>query len=123
MYVKTIAIGRLTKDPAEGLKEITKNGEKTMVCNFSIACNPVPGGETEFYNCSVWRAQAENLAKYMGKGQLILIEGWPKEKEWEDASGKHSRLEMQVQNIKFLEKGSKVGAPEPTVAAGEEPPF
>lgn len=123
MYVHMVAIGRLTRDPAEDLKEV--GAEKKTVCNFSIACNPIPGGDAVFYNCSAWDAQATNLAKYMGKGQLICVEGWPKPRTYEDKDGNTQHTtEFQVKNIKFLEKGSKMGgAAIEAAATGDEVPF
>lgn len=61
--------GNLTHTPV--LSE-TKTGKS--ICRFSVAVNK-PTGEVQFFNCTAWENNAENIAKYFSKGDPILIEG------------------------------------------------
>ena len=75
MLNKTMLIGRLTKDPE--LKR-TPNGIATL--RFTLAVNRTvtssKGEKTaDFINCIAWRAQAENMAKYLKKGSQVLVDG------------------------------------------------
>lgn len=66
---KVILIGRLTRDP-----DLRNVGNNIPVCRFSLAVDRpyrANGGQGEatadFFNIVVWRAQAENCAKYLQK--------------------------------------------------------
>lgn len=67
-------IGRLTRDP-----ELRTTASGIANCRFSIAVDGRPGanGEphTDFINIVVWRAQAENVAKYCTKGSQVGVTG------------------------------------------------
>jgi single-strand DNA-binding protein len=106
MYAKFVAVGRLTANPADNLRKINHGGEEVSVCNFTIACDADKAdGETDFYECSVWRRQAETLAQYMEKGKLILVEGRPHVENWEKDGVKHSKTKYSITTIKFLDRG------------------
>ena len=63
-------IGRMTKDP-----EIKVVNSK-MLCRFSIAVKRVyQKDKTDFFNCSLWGKQAEFVADYCKKGELVSIVG------------------------------------------------
>lgn len=112
MYAKFIAVGRLTADPAEGLKKIQRDGDEVSVCNFTIACDAdTANGQTDFYDCVAWRKQAENLATYMEKGKAIMVEGRPHVRTWEKDGVKQYKTEYQIQTIKFIERGKGKDAP------------
>ena len=68
MLNNCVIIGRITKDP-----ELKKTQSGVSFIRFTLAVNRSfkdDSGETQadFINCIAWRAQAENLAKYMRKG-------------------------------------------------------
>ena len=67
-----ILVGRLTRDPE---LRTTPNGIAT--CQISLAINGVPNanGErtTDFINVTVWRRQAENVAKYCSNSNASLL--------------------------------------------------
>lgn len=64
-------IGRLTKDV-----EVKQGNNGKAYAKVSIAIDR-PGNEktTDFPRVTIFGTQAENLAKYQGKGSLIAIEG------------------------------------------------
>ena len=96
--------GRITKDLT---LEHTKSG--TAVCQFSIATNRqiTRDGEkqVDFINCVVWNKQAENLAKYQSKGNLIGIQGQLRVDNYETNGEKKHKTYVLCENIEFL--GSK----------------
>lgn len=64
---QVVLIGRLTKDVE------LKQG-RTPYCKVSLAIDRQTEG-TDFPRVTIFGKQAENLAKYQGKGSLIAIEG------------------------------------------------
>lgn len=66
---KVVLIGRLTRDVE--LKE-GQSGKK--YANVSIAINRSTDG-TDYPLVKVFGSQAENLAKYSGKGEMVAVEG------------------------------------------------
>ena len=105
---KVILVGRLVKDP-----ELKRTNADIPVVQFAIAVNRTysRNGErqADFINCVAWRNLAENLAKFMRKGNQIGIEGQLQVRNYEDANGaKRYVTEVICENIHFLEsKGSR----------------
>lgn len=100
---KVILIGRLTKDP-----ELRKTPTDVSVVQFTIAVNHAfqQNGErqADFINCIAWRAQAENLARYIKKGGQIAVEGSIQTRSFDDANGVRKYVtEVVCSQITFLE--------------------
>ena len=101
---KVVLIGRLTRDP-----ELRYTGNNTPVASFSLAVNRNYSNqqgerEADFINIVVWRKQAENLAKYQGKGSLIAVEGAYRTDSYTDDIGKTQyRNYVLATNIEYLE--------------------
>lgn len=95
--------GRLTRDP-----ELRYTGNNIPVATFSLATNrPVTrDGErvADFINCIVWNKQAENLAKYQSKGNLIAVEGNIRTDSYKDKDGNtRYKTYVLVNTIEYLE--------------------
>lgn len=97
-------MGRLTADP--DLKSTT-NGNS--VCSFTIAVdrkykNANGEREADFIRCQAWRATAENISKYFGKGSKIAVTGRLQARSWEDNDGKRQyATEVVVEGFEFCE--------------------
>jgi single-strand DNA-binding protein len=65
-----VLMGNLTRDP-----EFTETQSGKQVCKFSIAVSRDFEEGTDFFNCTAWGKQAENINKYFCKGKKILIKG------------------------------------------------
>ncbi len=111
---KCILIGNLTKDP--DLKTLPSSG--TSVCNFTVAvtrrfANQQGEREVDFIPVVVWRAQAENCAKYLRKGSQVAVWGSIQTRSYE-AQDKTRRYvtEIVAEEVKFLSR---------TVGKGDEP--
>jgi len=106
---KIILLGRLTKDVELRYTKSTNNA----VASFSIAVNRtfVKQGEerqADFFNVVAWNSLAENISKYVSKGQQIAILGRLETRTWEDGQGiKHYVTEVIAEEVNFLGKPKK----------------
>ncbi len=139
---KVVLIGRLTRDP-----DLRYPSSNVPVANFTIAVNRPfenQNGErvADFINIIVWRKQAENVKKYIGKGSLVAVEGRIQTRNYEGQDGKRVYVtEVVADSVQFLESrsqsqnraGGSFGMddpmgpmdemPQPTTNIEEEDPF
>lgn len=105
MLNKVILMGRLTRDP-----ELKSTPTGASVVSFSLAVerNFARQGEqrqTDFINCVAWRNQAEFLAKYFAKGQLLALSGNLQTRQYDDKDGKRVYVtEVVVDELHFAER-------------------
>ena len=99
--------GNLARDPES--REVTSNGRLTTVVNFTIAvsrhfkkADGTKDKDTTFIACEAWDTGAETIAKYVKKGDPILVNGSLKTETWEKDGQKHSRTKVRVQNFDKL---------------------
>ena len=87
----------------------------TAVGSFSIAVNEKYKDKetTSFFNVTVWGKQAENCAKYIGKGSKVLIEGNLKQDTWEKDGQKHQMVKINAQRVEFIGKPKEKTQGEP----------
>lgn len=110
---KAILIGRLTKEP-----ELKATQSGVSVCTFTIAVDrrfKQDGQPTaDFIPIVVWRAQADNCAKYLSKGSQVGIVGSIQNRPYEDKNGnKRLITEITADEVQFI--GSKPNEPENAV--------
>lgn len=104
MLNRVVLVGRLVADP-----ELRYTPAGHAVANFRLAVNrPFKNeqgeSEADFINAVAWRKQAENLANYQKKGNLIGIDGRLQSRSYEDKDGKMVYItEVLVESIQFLE--------------------
>lgn len=70
MFNKVMYCGRIATD-----LNIRKSKNDKSYLFFNLAVSRTNGDKTDFINCVVWNAKAENLVKYQSKGNLIIVEG------------------------------------------------
>ncbi|MBS4022062.1 MAG: single-stranded DNA-binding protein [Dethiobacter sp.] len=104
MLNRIVLIGRLTKDPE--LRYTPANG--VAVTSFTLAVNrrfKQPGQqEADFVPIVVWKQQAENCAKYLGKGSLVAVDGRLQIRSYEDKEGQRKTFsEVVADSVQFLE--------------------
>ena len=105
---KVILIGNLTKDP-----ELSETSSGVAFCKFSIAVNrPFANAdgdrETDFFNITTWREQAETCAKYLAKGKKVCVVGSLQNRSYEDKSGvKRTVTDVVASEIEFLSARSE----------------
>ena len=113
MLNRVILVGRLTRDP-----ELRRtNTNDTPVATFTIAVdnkmkNPDGTRGTTFLNCVVWNQQADNVAKFCRKGNLVGVDGSLVQRNYDRKDGtKATVIEVRCDSVTFLEpKGSKEAA-------------
>lgn len=103
MINRIILVGRLVADP-----ELRYTPAGIPVCKFRLAVNRIFKNEGEqqadFINCIAWRKQAENIANYMKKGNLVGIDGRIETGSFEGQDGKRVyTFEVVAESIQFLE--------------------
>lgn len=100
---KAIFIGNLTRDPQ--LRSVNTPSGAASVCDLSIAINERSGTQTKttYAQVTVWRAQAENCARYLSKGKKIAAWGSVAAVPYQGRDGNwRAQLEMQAEEVKFL---------------------
>ncbi len=104
MLNKIILIGRLTRDV-----ELRHTQQGIAVANFTLAVNrKYNRDETDFINIVVWRAHAENCAKYIGKGSLVAVEGRLEIRKYQDKEGNNRyATEVVADDVRFLSTKSE----------------
>lgn len=115
MINRVVLVGRLTKDPE---LRYTPNGIAS--CRFTVAVNRTFNKEGEekqadFIQCVAWRKQAENLANFMKKGNLIGLEGKIQTGSYEGQDGKRVyTTDIVADSIQFLEPRNSTGGAQST---------
>ena len=94
---KVILMGRLTKDPV--LKEGTMK-----VASFTLAVDRINKDKPDFIDCKAFRVTAEQLAKWVKKGQRVLVEGKWHTDSYDTENGKRYVNECIVDRFEFVEK-------------------
>ncbi len=100
---KAIFIGNLTRDPL--LRSVNTSNGAVSVCDLPIAINERRGGQakTTYAQVTVWRAQAENCARYLSKGKKIAAWGAVNAVPYQGRDGNwRAQLAMQAEEVKFL---------------------
>ena len=126
-YNRIILVGRLTRDP-----ELRATPDGTSVVRFAIAVNrPVrPGAEeqVDYFDIVAFRQLADNVANYVTKGRLVLVEGKLQTRSYTDREGNRRKAyEVIADTVRFLER-PREGEPEAGVdmpasaAAAPAPP-
>ncbi|MBU0437788.1 single-stranded DNA-binding protein [Staphylococcus succinus] len=104
MINRVVLVGRLTKDP-----EFRTTPSGVNVANFTLAVNRTftnAQGEREadFINVIVFRKQAENVNKYLSKGNLAGVDGRMQSRSYENKEGQRVFVtEVVADNVQFLE--------------------
>lgn len=94
-------IGRLTRDP-----EVRYSANNTAVASFTLAIDDVVNGEkrTNFIPITVFGKQAENIEKYLGKGNLCAVNGKLQTGSYTNSEGvKIKTTDIIANRVKFLE--------------------
>ncbi len=103
MYNKVILQGRLVKDPEE------KIAGETRIAKFTIATDSGYGDKkkSEFTDCVAFGKTAEIVAKYVPKGNLLLVEGRLQTSNWEHEGKKYYKTEVIVEKAVLQPKGDQ----------------
>lgn len=105
---KVILIGNLGADP-----ELKYLPSGQAVCEIRIATtfdfkdkNDQKQERTEWNRVVVWGKSAENVSKYLRKGQQTYIEGRLQTRSWDGPDGKKNyTTEIMAEQVVFLNQG------------------
>ncbi|HFU4465209.1 TPA: single-stranded DNA-binding protein [Streptococcus suis] len=120
MFNKVILTGRLTK-----AIEIKKTPAGKSVASFQLAIerrykNQAGEKLTDFHDCVIWDALAENLAKWTGKGSLIGVIGRLEKRSYQNQQGQRVTIsEVIVEEYNLLDYRQR----EEALESLEEPPL
>jgi single-strand DNA-binding protein len=102
---RAILIGRLTKEP-----ELKATASGVSVCTFTLAVDrrfKQEGPEADFIPVVVWRAQAENCAKYLHKGSQASVCGSIQTRSYDNKNGNKVHItEIVADEVQFLSSKS-----------------
>ena len=86
---KIIVTGNLTKDA-----ELRYTANDKAYSKFCIANNEGYGEnqKTNFFNCTLWGKSAENLNRFLTKGQKVLITGKVEINDYKDKEGVERKI-------------------------------
>lgn len=95
---KVVLIGRMTKDAQLGY---TSNTQKA-VAKFTLAVDRINEG-TDFINCTAFGKQAENIEKFVKKGNRLAVAGRIQTGSYEKDGQKIYTTDIIVENAEFIE--------------------
>ena len=115
MINRVVLVGRLTRDP-----ELRHTQSNIANLRFTVAVNRQfanQNGErqADFINCVAWRAQAENMARFLRKGSLIGVEGRIETGSFQGQDGQtRYTTDVIADSVQFLEprNAQSGGAPQ-----------
>ncbi|MBQ7978033.1 MAG: single-stranded DNA-binding protein [Clostridia bacterium] len=118
---KVFLIGNLTRDP-----EMTTTNSGIQMCRFGIAVNRNFANaegvrETDFFNITAWRSNAERCGKYLHKGNKVAIQGNIQVRNYESNGEKRTSVDIIVDEIEFLTPRSSEGGSAPFEASEPAP--
>lgn len=104
--------GNLTRD-----SELRKTASGMSILVFGVAVNDrrknQSTGEWEDYpnyvDCTLFGNRAEALEPYLNKGVKVAVDGKLHWSQWEDNGVKRSKLQVNVENVDLMSKGSGQG--------------
>jgi len=123
-YNRIILVGRLTRDP-----ELRATPDGISVVRFALAVDRgMRAGEerqTDFFDIVAFRQLADNVANYVTKGRLVLVEGKLQTRSYTDREGNRRKAyEVVADNVRFLERireGEPEAGADVPAAAGTAP--
>lgn len=112
-------VGRLVKDP-----ELRRTSNGNAITNFTLAISESKEN-TDFIDCKAFKQNAENLANYKKKGDLIGVSGKIKKDVWRDQNGTtQSRTYVIANYIEYLANAkANEGQPQPQQNFSNQPSF
>lgn len=102
-----ILYGRITADPAV---KYTQSNKAT--CRFTLAVNRMTEG-ADFIRCVAWEKVAENMGKYVRKGDRLLVNGSITTGSYEKDGKKVYTTDVTARTIQFLDMHKRDGGFKP----------
>ena len=106
---RVVISGNLTSDP-----ELRQTAGGLPVLGFSVAVNDRRKNQStdewedypNFVDCTMFGSRAASVAKYLGKGAKVAMEGKLRWSQWENDGQKRSKLEVIVDELEFMSRSN-----------------
>lgn len=100
---RVVLVGRITKDV-----KLSYTQSNIAVASFTVAVNRPYSNEdgnkeADFIQCVAWRKQAENMEKYVHKGDMLGIDGRISTRSYDTDDGTKYVTEVVCDSVTFLE--------------------
>lgn len=104
---QVVLIGRAGNNPAEDMRT-TQSGSTVTEVRLAVNRPKDKSGNTvtDWIGCQFWNRQAEVLAEYVKKGDLISVTGAVRIDSWEKEGEKRQKLYVFGENFQMLESRS-----------------
>lgn len=118
---RIIVMGRIVNDI-----ELKKTQSGVEVCSFKVACDrdfkSADGKkECDFIPVVAWRNTASFLAKYFGRGRMVVVDGKLQSRQWTDKNNnKRTEWEIQAENVYFADSKQSNGGGQSNGVAAQE---
>lgn len=106
---KVILMGRLTQEP-----DLRQSQGGNSYVRFTLAVNRRGKDETDFISCALFGQRAEALAKYVTKGQRILVCGHINVDSYDDNGQRRYNTTVIIDDWEFCEKKQDTEARQPS---------
>ena len=120
MLNQVVLVGRLTAKP-----ELRYTASNTAYTRFSVAVNrnftnAEGKRDADFINVVAWQKNAENIAKFFDKGNMISLEGRIQTGSYDDKDGnKRYTTDVALDNFEFVEsKAARAASADTTPSTG-----
>ena len=104
MINRVVLVGRLTRDI-----ELRKTNSGLSTTTFTLACDRRYSANrdssqptADFISCVAWRQQADFLASYAHKGDVIALDGHITTRNYEGANGRVYVTEVTCENVRLV---------------------
>ena len=96
-------MGRFTRDP-----ELRYSQSGKPVAKFTLAVNRYSDNEADFFDCTAFDKQAENISNSCQKGHRLLVWGRLQQDKWTDQQTQQQRtaVKIMVSSFDFIEPAS-----------------
>ena len=109
-------IGNLADDVTDRLRTFEKDGETRHVLTFPLAVDGA-SNQTEkpgYFDVTCWGKTAENVAKYLGKGSKVAVDGQLRQEMWEKDGEKRYKIGVGNARVIFLNSKNGNGDSQPS---------
>jgi single-strand DNA-binding protein len=121
MLNRITVMGRLTNDP-----ELRSTNNDIPVTSVRLAVQrDFSKDETDFFDVTLWRQNAEFICEYAEKGRMICVDGRLQNRKWEDKHGQNRVTAEIVADHAYFADSRQSGAESPSNrdSAGMRDPF
>ncbi len=102
-------IGKVTRDPELRTVSTSAGDKSVLTLGLAVRKPMKPAGDdaptADFFDVTVWGAEAENCAKYLRKGRLVAVSARLEPTAWEAQDGSKRRgMAIIATAVEFLDR-------------------